>query len=81
MDQRAVNQRLTSARAQGLLEPVFNELERRIVKADRPFKPEDPSWPLKRAHADGKAEAFAEVLQWLQDRSKGSPDGAENTED
>ena len=86
MDRKAEAKRavslLRSARSQGFLDPIFNELEKRIGGAEAPVEPEGPEWPYKRAIQDGVAAGLIDFSKWLDVRSTiRSPDGAENTED
>ena len=72
---------LRSARAQGLLEPVFAYLRREIEKVEKPLEPTGAEWPYLRAFKDGEVSLGLRVLKGLENRSKPAPDEAENTED
>ena len=72
---------LKAARAQGLLDPLFDYLVRRVNKLTEPEEPSGSEWPYKRAYRDGMIKEAAKVLEWLDGRSKLSPDEAKNTED
>lgn len=68
-------------KAQGLLEPVLEYLDREIVRLGMPIKPEGASWPFLRAYQDGGVDVVERLKTHLISRAKPSPDGAENTED
>ena len=71
---------LRSARANGLLEPVFEELRSRAGKAEAPIEPEGAEWAMKRAYKDGRAAETLDFYSWMMMVAKPSPDEAENTE-
>ena len=72
---------LKTARAQGFLEPIFDYLTREIKRSSKPEEPSGPEWSHKRAFNDGRTVEAKSIFDWLDGRSKLSPDGAQNTED
>lgn len=71
--------KLRAARAQGLLDPIIEFIERSIRDATMPERPTGPEWPYERAWRDGELSAYVKTLRWIDGRSKPSPDAAENT--
>ena len=70
-----------AAAAQGLLAPLEQFLEKELDDAIKPMEVEGAEWPYKRAEMDGYARGIVEVIRWVRQHSKPSPDGAQNTED
>lgn len=71
---------LRQAHQSGLLDPLLEELDRRIKKSGAPIEPAGAEWPLKRAYCDGRSAEAEEIRAWLV-RAINSTDGSENTEE
>jgi len=67
-------------KAQGLLEPLLEYLDREIERLGKPIKPEGTEWPFLRAYNDGGVAAVNGLKVHLISRAK-APDEAENTEE
>jgi len=68
-------------KAQGLLDPVLDYLDREIKRLMKPIEPQGAEWPYLRARQDGGVAIAEKLKQHLITRSKPAPDEAENTED
>ena len=73
--------KLRAARAQGLLDPLLDYLNRQIGLTNSPEMPMGPEWAFQRAFADGQTQQTMKILDWIEGRTSISPDEAENTED
>ena len=69
------------ARNSGLLDPLFKYLKKRVAKCSDPLEPTGAEWPYLRARQDGRAKEAKAIMNWLEGRSKPSPDEAQNTEE
>jgi hypothetical protein len=75
------SRKLSEAKRLGLLEPLFDYLQRTLAQKQGGLEPTGPEWPYLRAFRDGEAKNAASTLAWLHSRCNISPDGAQNTED
>ena len=72
---------MQAIKAQGLLEPILDYLDREINRLQTPIEPTGAEWPFLRARQDGGIAVVGRLKLWFKSRSEPSPDGAENTED
>lgn len=74
--------KIREARSLGYLDPIIKKLEREIHNRMKPVDPSETNdWHDKRLWDDGAAAFGLELLVWIENRSKTSPDAAENTEE
>ncbi len=80
MEIQVTRERLVSARAQGLLDPVLEYLRGEISRMEKPVQISGPEWPLLVAERQGTPSSAKRICEWLDGmsdpRTTEPPEGA-----